>query len=206
VDDLLSQLERKEEHIMKHHVLTLVIGLAALLLASAGLAADAPVPFQGPELTDLYMSIEPEEIGENPIRLIGKDWMLITAGTPENFNTMTASWGGYGMWRVPVAYILVHPARYTFQFLEKEEIFTLSFYDPAAHRDVLGQVFGGTSGRTTDKVKESGFTPMLAGPGIAYAEARMIIVCKQSFATNTDPEGKSHRLYFGEILSVWVRK
>ncbi len=191
---------------MKRRVLTLVIGLAALLLASTGLAADSPVPFQGPELTDLYMSIEPEEIGENPIRLIGKDWMLITAGTPENFNTMTASWGGYGMWKVPVAYILVNPARYTLQFLEKEEIFTLSFYDHAKHRDVLRQVFGGTSGRTTDKVKESGFTPMLTNPGIAYAEARMIIVCKQSFATNTDPEGKSHKLYFGEILSVWVRK
>jgi flavin reductase (DIM6/NTAB) family NADH-FMN oxidoreductase RutF len=191
---------------MKRHVLTLVIGLAALFLASPGPAADAPVPFQGPELTDLFTSIEPEEIGENPIRLIGKDWMLITAGTPENFNTMTASWGGYGMWKVPVAYILVNPARYTFGFLEREEIFTLSFYDPSRHRDVLRHVFGGTSGRTTDKVKESGFTPVLAGPGIAYAEARMIIVCRRSFATDTDPEGKNHRLFFGEILSVWVRK
>lgn len=191
---------------MKRHVLTLVIVLAALLPVSTGLAADAPPPFQGPELTALYTSIEPEEIGENPIRLIGKDWMLITAGTPENFNTMTASWGGYGMWKVPVAYILVHPARYTFQFLEREEVFTLSFFDPSEHRDVVRQVFGGTSGRTTDKVKKSGFTPMLAGPGISYAEARMIIVCKQSFATNTDPEGKSHKLFFGEILSVWVRK
>lgn len=201
-----GRFKGKGEHTMERHVLTLVTGLAALLLASTGPAADAPVPFQGPELTDLYVSIEPGEIEENPIRLIGQDWMLITAGTPENFNTMTASWGGYGMWKVPVAYILVNPARYTFQFLEKEEIFTLSFYDPAMHRDVLRQVFGGTSGRTADKVELSGFTPMLAGPGIAYAEARMIIVCKKSFAANTDPEGKSHRLFFGEILSVWVRK
>jgi flavin reductase (DIM6/NTAB) family NADH-FMN oxidoreductase RutF len=191
---------------MKRHVITLVIGLAALLLSSTGMSAEAPAPFQGPELTDLFKRIEPEEIRENPIRLIGEDWMLITAGTPENFNTMTASWGGYGKWKVPVAYILVNPARYTFQFLEQEEIFTLSFYDPAEHRDVLRQVFGGTSGRTTDKVEESGFTPMLVGPGLAYAEARMIIVCKQSFATSTDPEGKSHKLFFGEILSVWVRK
>lgn len=191
---------------MKHHVLTPILGLAALLLAAHGLAADTPAPSQGPEITDLFRSIEPQDIEANPIRLIGEDWMLITAGTPENFNTMTASWGGYGKWRVPVAYILVNPARYTFQFLEREEIFTLSFYDPGEHRDVLRQVFGGTSGRDTDKVAESGFTPMLAGPGIAYAEAQMIIVCKQSFATDTDPEGKSHRLFFGEILSVWVRK
>ncbi len=191
---------------MKRQVFTLVMGLPVLLLAATGLAADAPVPFQGPELTELYTRIEPEEIDENPIRLLGEDWMLITAGTPEDFNTMTASWGGLGRWRVPVAYILVNPARYTFQFLEREEIFTLSFYDPSEHRDVLRQVFGGTSGRDTDKVAESGFTPMLAGPGIAYAEARLIIVCEQSFATDTDPEGKSHRLFFGEILSVWVRK
>lgn len=191
---------------MKRLVLTLVIILAALVSVSTALAADTSVPFQGPELTDLFKSIAPEEIGENPIRLIGKDWMLITAGTPENFNTMTASWGGYGKWKVPVAYILVNPARYTFQFLEEQEVFTLSFYDPSEHRDVVRQVFGGTSGRDTDKVAESGFTPMLAGPGIAYAEARMIIVCKKSFATNTDPEGKSHKLFFGEILSVWVRK
>jgi flavin reductase (DIM6/NTAB) family NADH-FMN oxidoreductase RutF len=191
---------------MKRHVLTLVIGLAALLLAPTGQAADDPVPFQGPELTDLFESIEPEAIDENPIRLLGEDWMLITAGTPENFNTMTASWGGFGRWKVPVAYILVNPARYTFQFLEREEVFTLSFYDPSEHRDVLRQVFGGTSGRTTDKVEESGFTPMLAGLGIAYAEARMIIVCQKSFATDTDPEGKSHKLFFGEILSVWVRR
>ena len=191
---------------MKPHVLTPVLGLAALLLASTAVAADAPTPFPGPELTDMFESIEPEEIEENPIRLLGEDWMLITAGTPDNFNTMTASWGGFGRWKVPVAYILVNPARYTFQFLEREEIFTLSFYDPTEYRDVLRHVFGGTSGRDTDKVAESGFTPMLAGPGIAYAEARMIIVCKQSFATDTDPEGKSHRLFFGEILSVWVRK
>jgi hypothetical protein len=47
---------------------------------------------------------------------------------------------------------------------------------------------------------------MLTNPGIAYSEARMIIVCKKTFSTNTDPEGKQHKLYFGEIQSVWVKK
>jgi flavin reductase (DIM6/NTAB) family NADH-FMN oxidoreductase RutF len=110
------------------------------------------------------------------------------------------------MWKKPVAFILVNPTRYTFQFLEKEDYFTLSFYDPAKYRNVLKTTFGSKSGRDIDKVKESGFTPILTNPGIAYAEARMIIVCKKSFSTNTDPEGKSHKLYFGEILSVWVKK
>lgn len=40
--------------------------------------------------------IKPEEITDNVIKLIGKDWMLVTAGRPGNYNTMTASWGGAG--------------------------------------------------------------------------------------------------------------
>jgi flavin reductase (DIM6/NTAB) family NADH-FMN oxidoreductase RutF len=196
---------------MRQKMPTVLAGLAAIFLASVCLGADAPekaqaAPFKGPVLADLYKSISPKELGENPIRLIGDDWMLITAGTPEKFNSMTAGWGGYGMWKKPVAFILVKPSRYTFQFLEKEEYFTLSFYDPAKYRDVLRTTFGSKSGRDIDKVKVSGFTPMLTNPGIAYSEARMIIVCKKTFSTTPDPDVTAHKLYFGEIQSVWVKK
>ncbi|MBP7867894.1 MAG: flavin reductase [Acidobacteria bacterium] len=132
--------------------------------------------------------------------------MLITAGTPEKFNSMTASWGGYGVWKNPVAFILVHPDRYTFQFLEKEEHFTLSFFDPAKYRDPLLRIFGRKSGRDTDKVRESGFHPLFTNPGMAYTEARMIIICKKKFSAPTRAEGNAHKLYLGEIVSVWVRK
>ncbi len=37
--------------------------------------------------------IKPTEISENPVQLIARDWMLVTAGTAADFNTMTASWG-----------------------------------------------------------------------------------------------------------------
>ena len=48
--------------------------------------------------------IEPKEIQNNAVQLIGDDWMLVTAGSPEHFNMMTASWGGLGfMWKKPVA-------------------------------------------------------------------------------------------------------
>ena len=192
---------------MSRPVLSGIACLVAFLLSAVPFAVADPVPApaKAPVLADLYKSIAPKELGENPIRLIGDDWMLITAGTPEKFNSMTASWGGYGMWKKPVAFILVNPARYTFQFLEKEEYCTLSFFDPAKYRNTLATTFGRKSGRDIDKVKESGFTPLQTNPGIAYAEARMIIVCKKTFSTNTDAEGKSHKLYFGEIQSVWVR-
>ena len=74
--------------------------------------------------------IAPEELSDNPIRLIGRDWMLITAGQMGDFNTMTASWGGVGhLWNVPVAFVFVRPERYTYGFMEREEGFTLSFFD-----------------------------------------------------------------------------
>lgn len=192
---------------MKNYAL-LVFLWVGLTLSCPAAEAPQPVPatVKSPVLADLYRSIKPEEIPGNPIYTIDEEWMLITAGTPEKFNSMTASWGGYGVWKVPVTFILVHADRYTFQFLEKEEYYTLSFFDPAKYRDPLLKIFGRKSGRDTDKVKESGFTPLFTNPGMAYAEARMIIVCKKKYSTFTGVEGKSHKLYFGEIVSVWERK
>ena len=46
-----------------------------------------------------FTEIKAEELKDNPFDLIGKQWMLITAGNEEKCNTMTASWGGVGiMW------------------------------------------------------------------------------------------------------------
>lgn len=44
-----------------------------------------------------YREIAPQDLRDNPFKLIGADWMLIAAGTPESFNTMTASWGVLGV-------------------------------------------------------------------------------------------------------------
>ena len=66
---------------------------------------------------------------EDIFNLIGKQWMLVTAGNQERFNTMTASWGGIGwLWNKPVAFVFVRPERYTHEFIEANERFTLSFY------------------------------------------------------------------------------
>ena len=66
---------------------------------------------------------------ENAFDLIGKEWMLVTAGNKEKFNTMTASWGGIGwLWNRPVAFVFIRPERYTHDFIERESRLTLSFY------------------------------------------------------------------------------
>lgn len=75
-----------------------------------------------------YKQIDPKEIPGNLIKLIADEWMLVTAGTQEKFNTMTANWGGAGyLWNRPVAFVFIRPERYTYEFAEKSEMFTLSF-------------------------------------------------------------------------------
>jgi len=77
-----------------------------------------------------FIEIKPDKISDNVFKLIGDDWMLITAGKLDDFNTMTASWGGMGiLWHKPVVYCFVRPQRHTFQFMEKYKDFTLTFFD-----------------------------------------------------------------------------
>ena len=70
--------------------------------------------------------LEVKDLKENFFEAIGKEWMLVTAGTKEKFNTMTASWGGIGwLWNKPVAFVFVRPERYTYEFIEKSDYLTL---------------------------------------------------------------------------------
>ena len=67
-----------------------------------------------------FTEINCENLNMNAFKSIGKDWMLITSGNKEKFNTMTASWGSVGvLWNKNIATIFVRPQRYTFEFLEK---------------------------------------------------------------------------------------
>ena len=95
--------------------------------------------------------LRPEELNENVFNAIGREWMLITAGRPEHFNTMTASWGGLGfLWNKPVAFVFIRPERYTYHFIESEDSVTLTFLGQA-HRDIYN-LCGKLSGRNTDKM------------------------------------------------------
>ena len=179
-----------------------------LTMLPSGLFADSSVNPDAPkdELSANFTKITPQEIPGNVIKSIGGDWMLITAGTEQKFDGMTASWGGLGMWGKPVAFILVHTDRHTYEYLEKEEYFTLSFFEES-YRPAL-KLFGTKSGRDTDKAKEAGLNGISTNPGISYAEAKLIIVCKKGFSTmttNNDPP-KGHKLFFGEIVAVWQKR
>ncbi|MCD8260176.1 MAG: DUF4468 domain-containing protein [Bacteroides sp.] len=165
-----------------------------------------------------FRQVTPDKIPGNVIKMISEDWMLITAGDDAAFNMMTASCGGLGqLYGKPVAFCFINPARYTYQLMEKEDIYTLTFYTEA-YRDVL-QLAGTTSGRDGDKVKTSGLTPVTTpSGGKAFAEAWMVIECRkligQSFTLESifDETVKErhmgqpfHKMYIGEIIGVWIK-
>ena len=135
-----------------------------------------------------------------------KKWALLTAGTKENFNTMTISWGGMGtLWSKPVVTVYVRESRLTH--------FTISFY-PEEYKKTLG-VLGAKSGRDMDKMKESGLTPKEVSGSMTFGEAEVTLLCKKLYMQSMDlskmPEdvvksmyadGDCHDMYIGEVVEI----
>ena len=89
-----------------------------------------------------FREISVEELKDNPFTLINKDWMLITAGNQDKHNTMTASWGGVGeLWGKYVSTIYIRPQRYTLEFVEREEYYSLCFFGPEYRQDMEESAF-----------------------------------------------------------------
>ena len=126
---------------------------------------------------------------EDIISIIGKEWMLITAGDIQHFNTMTASWSGVGfLWGKPVAFVFIRPERYTHDFVEQNDRLTLTFFDEA-DKDILN--FCGTkSGRDYDKVKETGLRPVATpGGNVSFEQARLTIEGRKLYKTRLTADG-----------------
>ena len=143
-----------------------------------------------------------------------QDWALVTAGSPARFNTMTISWGGLGtLWGRSVATVYVKPVRYTHEFLEENDYFTVSFFGPERRKD-LG-LLGALSGRDGDKLAKTGLHPCPAGPSVGFREARRTLLCKkiyrQDMRRETMPpevveafytEEEPHTMFIGEVLEI----
>lgn len=161
-----------------------------------------------------------ENLKVNPFELIGRDWFLITSGTSvSDYNTMTASWGQMGiMWGKPVFTCGIRHNRYTFEFSEKNDLMTFSFFDSEKYRPMFN-FCGSKSGRDFDKAKETGITPVSLDGTVSFEEARLVLVCRKLYAQDLDTEkftDKSlvkfyendpvHRLYTTEIVAVYENK
>lgn len=166
-----------------------------------------------------FKEIAIEDLQLNPFQKISRQWMLITAGNELESNTMTASWGGLGiMWGKNVATAYIRPQRYTKEFVDNNDTFTLSFL-PEEKREALN-ICGRVSGRDVeDKWAEAGVHPYYIDGTTAVEEAEMVLVCKKLYAqemypecfietecdTKWYPQADYHTMYIAEIVKVLVR-
>lgn len=159
-----------------------------------------------------------EVLEMNPFTKLSKEWALVTAGNKSKCNTMTVSWGGVGvLWGKNVVYIFIRDSRYTKEFIDHGDFFSISFLDEA-YRNALNYC-GSHSGRNEDKFQEAGLTPAFRH-SIPYPdEANFVILCKKMAAvpiteeTFTDSgimkkwyaDGDMHTMYVGEIIDLMAR-
>jgi flavin reductase (DIM6/NTAB) family NADH-FMN oxidoreductase RutF len=173
---------------------------------------------------ELFQPVEATELTDNVFKLVGKDFTVITAGDSVSFNSMTAGWGGMGiMFEKPVTWCFLRASRYTLELMKKETTYTMSYFDDKYKEQVL--FFGSKTGRNTDKMKETSLTHVSTPSGnSSYKEARLIIECKLTEITTVGPddfyaqadkdfviEGYNdakayHKLVFGEITKIWIKK
>ena len=163
----------------------------------------------------MFRTVEAKDLPDSLFARLGQKWMLVTAGSEDDLNTMTAGWGGLGVvWGVPSATCYIRPQRHTRVYLDREEYFTLAFFDESHRQDLA--LCGKKSGRDTDKVKECGFTVRTATCGAPYfEEAELVLVCRKRYVQAMDPAAMPedirekwypdrdyHLMYIGEIVEI----
>jgi flavin reductase (DIM6/NTAB) family NADH-FMN oxidoreductase RutF len=179
---------------------------------------------QSRSFQELFKSIEAKDIPGDVFTHVGSDFTVITAGNPLHYNSMVAGWGGWGiLFSKPATWCFLRSSRYTLELMRKEQAYTMAYFDEEYKDDIM--LFGTKSGRDSDKMKESKLTSVETPSGNrAYKEARLIIECKLIEVTTVSPEdfyteeGRKfivdahaetndyHKIVFGEITSVWLRK
>ena len=165
-----------------------------------------------------YKKIDVNELSLNPFKTIGKDWLLISAVKDGKINTMTASWGSVGViWNKNVVTVYIRPQRYTKEFVDSADYFTLTFFD--GYKKELG-VLGSKSGRDSDKIRQVGFNVEMINEQPLFKQGTMGMVCKKLYRGKIEPTGfidvsldvknypdhDYHYIYIGEIESIYVNE
>ena len=166
----------------------------------------------------LFQEIDQKSLTSNPFAAICDDWALLSAGSEEKFNTMTIGWGTMGViWHRPVVTVFVRPQRYTKEFIDRLDLFTVCFF-PEEHKKEL-EALGSKSGRDGDKMAGRHLTPCFVDGTVAFEEAHTVFVCRKLFGgqqldaskfvdTSLDskfyPDKDYSYIYFGETMKVLV--
>lgn len=155
----------------------------------------------------------------NPFTKIGTEWMAVTAGDSEKVNTMTASWGTIGvLWGKNVVSVFIRESRYTKEFVDKHDTFSLTFFDHKLKAAL--KYFGAVSGRTEDKIANAKMNIDYAADGTPYIdEGNLVLICRKLSATRISPDQfidtgidetwykdkDYHTMYVAEVTEILAR-
>jgi flavin reductase (DIM6/NTAB) family NADH-FMN oxidoreductase RutF len=143
--------------------------------------------------------------------------LLLSTNKAGKSNVMTIGWGLVGtFWRMPVFMIAVRPTRYTHEFIEEGNEFTVNV--PTDGMNKIVEYCGTISGRKADKIKECNLTlekakktktPIIKQCKIHY-ECKVVHKLQVSpklvppdVKQELYPKTDYHTLYFGEILAAY---
>ena len=149
-----------------------------------------------------------------PFDKFNKEWALVSAGNVDDFNTMTISWGSMGtLWSKPIVNVYIKPCRYTYQYMNDHDYFTVSFFDEKFREDL--KILGTKSKRDVDKMALTKLHAKEVQGSIGFEEANCTIVCKKIYWQDLDlkriPEDvvkkyylteEPHRVFVGEVVAI----
>ncbi len=155
-----------------------------------------------------------KEFSCNSFIRFDKQWALLTAGNKDDFNTMTISWGSLGtLWNKPICTVYVCPDRYTFEFMNKYDDFTVSFFDEEYKKDLL--TLGTLSGRDGDKIAKTKLDVEYLDESVTFKQAKQTLVLKKLYSCPINEEDipedikkrfykedRVHYMYIGEIKEI----
>ena len=150
---------------------------------------------------------------------------VLSAGNKDSHNSCVIGWGLLGVaWSKPLFIVYVKPDRYTYQFMETTEFFTVNFIKKSLYKKF--RIYENKSGRDINKEEESGAQiQFLDNGGITFKEAEEVYVCKVMARTYFDEKNLSkeiidfydkasglfkqtkepHGVYIGEIIAHYKK-
>lgn len=178
------------------------------------------------EIEKLYQKIEPTELNFNIFKTVSNEWNIVTAGSQNDYNSMIAGWGAYGIqFDKPVGLLFLAANRYTLEQIRECGTYTISYLDTTYQEQKM--ILGSNSGRNSDKMKEINLSPIITlNSNIAYKEAHTIIEFKVEGISESSPNDFStqehkdfmeeirtkgdgvnyHQVITAIITDVWIKK
>lgn len=163
----------------------------------------------------MFKPVDIQKIKMNPF-LLKSNWMLVTSEYDGKTNTLTASWGGFGiMWNKEVVFVFIRPQRYTKEFIDKSGKINLSFFNKKYKKDL--SYLGTVSGRDENKIQKTSLTLTKLDEYQTFEQALYTINAKVLYRQDLEansfwdkdiiskmyPDNDFHAMYIAEIESAY---